>query len=71
MRRQLVTMVVLTAAVAVVAGVAAGQAGGPALTVEQARIDLGEITSGTDAVATFVFHNSGPADVRILRAKPS
>ncbi|HSL18650.1 MAG TPA: hypothetical protein VLB51_12160 [Methylomirabilota bacterium] len=71
MRRQLVTIVVLTAAVAVVAGGAAGQAGGPFLTVEQARIDLGEIRAGADAVATFVFHNSGPADVRILRAKPS
>ena len=71
MRRQLVTMMLLTAAVVVVAGGSVGQAGGPALTVEQARIDLGEIRAGTDAVATFVFRNSGPTDVRILRAKPS
>jgi len=43
----------------------------PALTVEEARIDLGEIKSGSDAVGTFIFHNSGDEDVKIIRAKPS
>lgn len=43
----------------------------PALTVEETRIDLGEIKSGSDAVATFVFHNAGEEDVKIIRAKPS
>ena len=43
----------------------------PALTVEKVRIDLGEIKSGSDAIATFVFHNSGDEDVKIIRAKPS
>lgn len=56
--------------------VAAGQAESqddatPALTVEEAKIDLGEIKSGSDAIAVFVFHNSGAEDVRIIRAKPS
>jgi hypothetical protein len=39
--------------------------------VESARIDLGEVVSGTEKVATFVFENDTDADVRILRAKPS
>lgn len=41
------------------------------LTVEQPRINLGDVKSGAEAVATFVFHNQGAADVRILKAKPS
>ena len=39
--------------------------------VEQAIVDLGTIVAGTIGTATFVFHNDGPDDVRILRAKPS
>jgi len=47
------------------------QAAGPELSVENTRIDLGEIKAGNDAVATFVFHNSGSSDVKIIKAKPS
>lgn len=43
----------------------------PLLTVEESRIDLGEIKAGTVAVGTFVFHNAGDIDVKIIRAKPS
>jgi hypothetical protein len=39
--------------------------------VERADLDLGTVVAGTTATATFVFHNDGPADVRIVRAKPS
>ncbi len=39
--------------------------------VEQPKLDLGDIKSGTDAVATFVFHNPGETPVRIIKAKPS
>ncbi|MEX1311883.1 MAG: hypothetical protein AB1Z65_15760 [Candidatus Sulfomarinibacteraceae bacterium] len=39
--------------------------------VEEARIDLGEVKAGTEAVATFTFVNQGTEDVRIIRAKPS
>lgn len=39
--------------------------------VEEASLDLGVVTAGQDAVATYVFHNDTDADVRILRAKPS
>jgi hypothetical protein len=47
------------------------QPGEPMLTVEAARIDLGEIAAGADAVATYTFHNRGGEEVRIIRAKPS
>ena len=70
---KLVAMIIMTV-LSVVFAVAAGaeaQSAEPTLTVEEARIDLGEIKAGTDAVATYVFHNSGPADVKIIRAKPS
>ena len=65
---------IITSVLAVVFAVAIGagaQSAEPVLTVEQSRIDLGEIKAGTDAVATYVFHNSGPADVKIIKAKPS
>jgi hypothetical protein len=39
--------------------------------VEDSELDLGTIVAGTIASATFVFHNDGPDDVHIIRAKPS
>ena len=39
--------------------------------VEEARIDLGEVKAGTEAVATFTFVNQGTEDVKIIKAKPS
>ncbi|HOC43724.1 MAG TPA: hypothetical protein PKJ99_11980 [Thermoanaerobaculales bacterium] len=53
------------------AAVAEDAAPAPAFQVEQAAIDLGDVTSGSEAVAVFRFHNNGGADVRIVRAKPS
>jgi hypothetical protein len=69
-RRGLVILVVV-AALTWAATCVEAQDGSVAFTVEEPRIDLGEIRSGTDAVATFTFHNDGDQDVRILRAKPS
>jgi len=43
----------------------------PSFRVEKAELDLGTIVAGTIATATFVFHNDGPVDVHIIRAKPS
>jgi len=43
----------------------------PGFRVESDSIDLGTVMAGTDAVATFVFHNDSARDVRILRAAPS
>ncbi len=43
----------------------------PSFWVEEAHLDLGIIVAGTVATATFVFHNDGPDDIHIIRAKPS
>jgi len=47
------------------------QTSGPKFTVENPKIDIGEVKAGSDAVATFVFHNEGTEDVKIIKAKPS
>ena len=39
--------------------------------VEQTEIDVGTVVAGSTATATFIFHNDGPTDVNIIRAKPS
>jgi hypothetical protein len=51
--------------------IAAADSGAAAFSVEEPRIDLGDIKAGTEAVATFTFHNRGEKDVRIIKAKPS
>ena len=43
----------------------------PSLWVENDSIDLGRVIAGRTASATYVFHNDGPAEVRILRATPT
>lgn len=43
----------------------------PTFRVESAALEVGPVTAGTVAVATFVFHNDGASEVRILRAAPS
>jgi len=55
----------------VVTHIAAAQDPQPSFRVEEAELDLGTIVAGTIATATFVFHNDGPDDVHIIRAKPS
>lgn len=39
--------------------------------VEQPSLELGKVVAGETVTATFVFHNDGPEDVHIIRAKPS
>ena len=68
MKRELV---VLLTSVLLMASMTAAQAAEPALTVEEARLDLGTIKAGSDAVGVFTFHNTGDEDVKIIRAKPS
>lgn len=55
----------------VVTQVAAVEDTEPSFRIEEAELDLGTIVAGTIATATFVFHNDGPDDVHIIRAKPS
>lgn len=59
----------LLVSVALALGVAASD--GARFRVESDRLDLGQVKSGEEIVAVFVFHNDGPNPVRILRAKPS
>ena len=55
----------------VVTQVAAVEETEPSFRIEEAELDLGTIVAGNIATATFVFHNDGPDDVHIIRAKPS
>ncbi len=71
--KNLIAVVMLMAVCASPPGVAAirGEDARPALRVESSELVVGPVTSGSVAVATFVFHNDGEADVHILRAAPS
>jgi len=53
------------------AATAGAQTAPVTFSVEEARIDLGEVKAGTEAVATFTFVNQGTEDVKIIKAKPS
>ena len=43
----------------------------PTFWVESSQLEVGPVTAGTVAVATFVFHNDGDGEVQIVRAAPS
>ena len=65
-------MIILVAALAFLAASwADAQAGPVTFTVDESRIELGEIKAGTEALAVFTFHNAGEEDVTIIKAKPS
>ena len=53
------------------AAAAGAQTAPVTFSVEEARIDLGEITAGPKAVAPFTFVHQGTEDVKIIKAKPS
>lgn len=71
MRRSVLISALVLAAVLMIGDWAGAQSGSPTFSVENTRIDLGKIKAGTVAEATFVFHNNGPDDVKIIKAKPS
>lgn len=54
-----------------VAATAPGADAQPAFRVESSELEVGPVTAGTTATATFVFHNDSKAEVHILRAAPS
>jgi len=43
----------------------------PTFWVESSHLEVGPVTAGTVAVASFVFHNDGDGEVQIVRAAPS
>lgn len=71
MKRFSTTIILMTAVLAFTALWADAQSGPVTFAVEEARIDLGDVKAGTDAVATFTFVNKGTEDVTIIKAKPS
>jgi len=70
MKQNVLTLALLSVVVFAIATHAEAQSG-PTFSVENPRIDIGEIKAGSEAVATFVFHNKGETDVKIIKAKPS
>ena len=69
--KRCVVVCMLTIVVLGAMAVAADAQTGPTFAAEEARNDLGEIKSGTTVEATFKLVNTGHAEVRILKAKPS
>jgi hypothetical protein len=69
-RAAAVAAVLATAAVTATV-VSPQQVASPTFWVENAELDMGKVVGGMTATATFVFHNDGPDDVNIIRAKPS
>jgi copper(I)-binding protein len=39
--------------------------------VENGRLDIGDVKAGEEGVATFILHNEGDSEIRVLHAKPS
>ncbi len=65
------TVVVLFCAVASAPPVVAQDEGKTLFWVENSTVEIGKVIAGRPASATFLFHNDGPEDVHIIRAKPS
>ena len=45
-------------------------ADGPRLKFDATDLNLGDVVRGNDATATFTYHNTGNAPLKILSAKP-
>ena len=67
--RQSAVLTLLFAAAAVT--VAADENAKPSLWVENETINVGRVVAGRTASATFIFHNDGPTEIKILHAAPS
>jgi len=71
LKRTMVVAVFIAALTAAVAITSAEEAKRASFWVENDSIDLGTVVAGRDATATFVFHNDGETEVRIIKAAPS
>ena len=73
MRRKgwIAPMLIAGAAITMLTAAEQGSPSGTALRVDETTVDAGEVFAGRQAIATFVIHNDGDRDIRILRAKPS
>lgn len=71
LKRTMDAVLFITALTAAVLTTSAGETANPTFWVENDSIDLGRVAAGRDATATFVFHNDGETEVRIIKAAPS
>ena len=39
--------------------------------VDNGRLDLGDVKAGAEGLGTFIIHNDGDSEMRVLHAKPS
>ena len=70
-RRVVAPAAALVCALMAVALTADAEEDKASLWVEDTSLDLGTVVAGETVTGTFVFHNDGPEDVKIIRAKPS
>ena len=71
LKRTMDAVMLIAALTAVVLTTSAGEPERATFWVENDSIDLGRVAAGRDATATFVFHNDGETEVRIIKATPS
>ncbi len=71
LKRTMDAMMLIAALTASVLTTSAGETERATFWVENDSMDLGRVAAGRDATATFVFHNDGETEVRIIKAAPS
>ncbi len=71
LKRTMDAMMLIAALTAAVLTTSAGETERATFWVENDSMDLGRVAAGRDATATFVFHNDGETEVRIIKAAPS
>jgi len=70
-QRAVTPVVVLILALLVAPALGSEEAGTAVLRVAETSLQLEPVVAGQTVLATFVFHNDGPEDIHIIRAKPS
>jgi hypothetical protein len=71
LKRTMDAVMLIAALTVAVLTTSAGETERATFWVENDSIDLGRVVAGRDATATFVFHNDGETEVRIIKAAPS
>ena len=71
LKRTMNAVMLIAALTAVALTTSAGETERATFWVENDSIDLGRVAAGRDTTATFVFHNNGETEVRIIKAAPS
>ncbi|MFV2071285.1 MAG: hypothetical protein ACC742_01350 [Thermoanaerobaculales bacterium] len=69
--RAVTLLMVLSLVLIVAPALSSAEENAGVLRVEEASLQLDPVVAGRTVLATFVFHNDGPEDIQIIRAKPS